>query len=112
MQKQVSVLKSAQVEFESLKHEIRRLHEEMDLLNLQLEEVTNLKKIAEKHMEEALESLQSEREAKYALKKELDQQINRESFYNINNLAYSIRGIAEEQNLGEYIITIGNITFI
>lgn len=98
LQKQVSALKSSQVEFESLKHEIRRLQEEMDLLNIQLEEVTNLKKIAEKHMEEALESLQSEREAKYALKKELDQQINRESFYNINNLAYSIRGITEEGN--------------
>ncbi|KAF7265372.1 microtubule-associated protein Bicaudal D [Rhynchophorus ferrugineus] len=100
LQKQVSALKSSQVEFESLKHEIRRLHEEMDLLNLQVEELTNLKKIAEKHMEEALESLQSEREAKYALKKELDQQINRESFYNINNLAYSIRGITEETVLG------------
>ncbi|VEN44218.1 unnamed protein product [Callosobruchus maculatus] len=99
LQKQVSVLKSSQVEFESLKHEIRRLQEEMDLLNIQLEEMTNLKKIAEKHMEEALESLQSEREAKYALKKELDQQIHRESFYNINNLAYSIRGMAEP-NLG------------
>lgn len=100
LQKQVSVLKSSQVEFESLKHEIRRLHEEMELLNLQVEELTNLKKIAEKHMEEALESLQAEREAKYALKKELDQHINRESFYNINNLAYSIRSMGDEQNLG------------
>lgn len=100
LQKQVSALKSSQVEFESLKHEIRRLQEEMELLNIQLEEITNLKKIAEKHMEEALESLQSEREAKYALKKELDQQINRESFYNINNLAFSIRGITEEGTIG------------
>jgi protein bicaudal D len=100
LQKQVSALKSSQVEFESLKHEIRRLHEEMELLNLQVEELTNLKKIAEKHMEEALESLQSEREAKYALKKELDQHINRESFYNINNLAYSIRGMTDEPTLG------------
>ncbi|XP_060521177.1 protein bicaudal D [Cylas formicarius] len=100
LQKQVSALKSSQVEFESLKHEIRRLQEEMELLNLQVEELSNLKKITEKHMEEALESLQSEREAKYALKKELDQHINRESFYNINNLAYSIRGITEETTLG------------
>lgn len=100
LQKQVAALKSSQVEFESLKHEIRRLHEEMEILNLQVEEFSNLKKIAEKHMEEALESLQSEREAKYALKKELDQHINRESFYNISNLAYSIRGMADEQGLG------------
>lgn len=100
LQKQVSVLKSSQVEFESLKHEIRRLHEEIEILNSQVEELMNLKKIAEKHMEEALESLQSEREAKYALKKELDQHINRESFFNISNLAYSIRGMAEEQGMG------------
>lgn len=100
LQKQVSVLKSSQVEFESLKHEIRRSQEEMDILNGQVEELSNLKKIAEKHMEEALEALQSEREAKYALKKELDQHINRESFYNISNLAYSIRGMADEQVLG------------
>lgn len=100
LQKQVSVLKSSQVEFESLKHEIRRMQEEIDLLNCQVEELANLKKIAEKHMEEALESLQSEREAKYALKKELDQHINRESFYNISNLAYSIRGMTDEQGLG------------
>lgn len=100
LQKQVSALKSSQVEFESLKHEIRRLQEELELLNSQVEELTNLKKIAEKQMEEALESLQAEREAKYALKKELDQHINRESMYNISNLAYSIRGITDDPNIG------------
>lgn len=96
LQKQVSLLKSSQVEFESLKHETRRLEEEMEILNGQVEELSHLKKIAEKHMEEALEALQSEREAKYALKKELDQHVNRESFYNISNLAYSIRGMTDE----------------
>ncbi|KAF2892472.1 hypothetical protein ILUMI_13691 [Ignelater luminosus] len=100
LQKQISVLRSSQVDFESLKHEARRLQEEVELLNSQVEEFSNLKKIAEKHMEEALESLQSEREAKYALKKELDQHINRESLYNISNLAYSIRGMTNEQAIG------------
>jgi protein bicaudal D len=97
LQKQVSLLRSSQVEFEGAKHEIRRLSEEIDLLNSQVEELTNLKKIAEKQMEEALEALQSEREAKYALKKELDAHINRESMYNISNLAYSIRNMEESQ---------------
>jgi hypothetical protein len=46
------------VEFEGAKHEIRHLQEEVDLLNSQVEELTNLKKIAEKQLEEALESLQ------------------------------------------------------
>lgn len=97
LQKQVSVLRSSQVEFEGAKHEIRRLTEDVDLLNSQVEELTSLKNIAEKQMEDALESLQGEREAKYALKKELDQRINNESIYNLSNLAYSIRGITDDQ---------------
>ncbi|XP_076172217.1 microtubule-associated protein Bicaudal D isoform X2 [Ptiloglossa arizonensis] len=99
LQKQVSGLRSSQVEFEGAKHEIRRLTEEVELLNSQVEELTNLKTIAEKQMEEALESLQAEREAKYALKKELDQRINSESIYNLSNLALSIRGITEDQTI-------------
>jgi protein bicaudal D len=47
-----------QVEFEGYKHEIRHLQEEVDVVNQQMEEMTNLKKIAEKQLEEALESLQ------------------------------------------------------
>lgn len=81
------------MEFEGAKHEIRRLQENEEFLNSQVEDLGHLKKIAEKQMEEALQALQAEREAKYALKKELDQHLNRESMYNISNLAYSIRGI-------------------
>lgn len=98
LQKQVSSLRSSQVEFEGAKHEIRRLSEEIELLHSQVEELVSLKKIAEKQMEEHLESLQNEREAKYALKKELDAHVNRESMYNISNLVYSIRGM-EENNM-------------
>lgn len=47
-----------QVEFEGAKHEIRRLTEELELLNQQVDELANLRKIAEKQMEEALEALQ------------------------------------------------------
>ncbi|XP_064539195.1 protein bicaudal D [Drosophila montana] len=96
LQKQVSSLRSSQVEFEGAKHEIRRLTEELELLNQQVDELANLKKIAEKQMEEALEALQGEREAKYALKKELDGHLNRESMYHISNLAYSIRSNMED----------------
>lgn len=95
LQKQVSNLRCSQVEFEGAKHEIRRLAEEIDLLNSQVEELSNLKKIAEKQMEEALEALQGEREAKYALKKELDAHINRDTMYSITNLAYSIHGMED-----------------
>ncbi|PSN58008.1 Protein bicaudal D [Blattella germanica] len=47
-----------------------------------------------------LRSSQAEREAKYALKKELDQRINSESMFNLSNLAYSIRGITDDQAMG------------
>ncbi|KAG8244038.1 hypothetical protein J6590_031039 [Homalodisca vitripennis] len=100
LQKQVSVLKSSQVEFEGAKHEIRRLHEDVEVLQQQVEELTKLKEIAEKQMEEALQSLQAEREAKYAMKKELDHRINSESLYNLSNLAFSIRGITDDQTIG------------
>lgn len=93
LQKQVSSLKCSQVEFEGAKHEIRRLTEEIEVFQSQVQDLANLKKIAEQQMEEALQALQAEREAKYALKKELDSHINRESMYNISNLAYSIRGM-------------------
>lgn len=101
LQKHVSIVKSSQVEFESCKHEIRKLQEDLEVLNEQLEELASLKKIAEKQLEETLENLQLEREAKYALKKELDQRINNESMYNLSNLAYSIRGNAAEGSDGE-----------
>lgn len=58
LQKQVASLRSSQVDFESAKHEIRRLTEETELFNSQVEELSKLKQIAEKQMEEALEALQ------------------------------------------------------
>ncbi|XP_030633595.1 protein bicaudal D homolog 2 isoform X2 [Chanos chanos] len=71
LQKQVSLLKQGQVEFEGLKHEIRRLEEEVQYLNSQLEEAVQLKEIAERQLTEALETVKTEREQKAALRKEL-----------------------------------------
>uniref|UniRef100_A0A2L2YAG2 Protein bicaudal D n=1 Tax=Parasteatoda tepidariorum TaxID=114398 RepID=A0A2L2YAG2_PARTP len=93
LQKQISSLRSAQVEFEGAKHEVRCLREEIEATKGQIEELTSLRRIAEKQLEEALEALQSEREQKYALKKELDQRVNSESIFNINNLGFSGFGL-------------------
>ncbi|XP_036415374.1 protein bicaudal D homolog 2 isoform X2 [Colossoma macropomum] len=71
LQKQVSLLKQGQVEFEGLKHEIRRLEEEAQYLNSQLEEAIRLREIAERQLTEALETVKTEREQKAALRKEL-----------------------------------------
>lgn len=96
LQKQVSALRSSQVEFEGLKHEVRSLREEADNARAAAEETAALRRIAERQLAEALEALQAEREAKFAAKKELDAHLSREAAYNITNLAYSIRGMPED----------------
>ena len=111
LQKQVSSLRSTTVEFEGAKHEIRHLQEEVEVLNSQVEELGNLKKIAEKQLEEALESLQAEREQRYALKKELDNKNNSESMFQLGNLALSIQVSNQNQTLFETrsdILMVGN----
>lgn len=60
-----------QVEYEGLKHEIKVQEEEMELLNSQLQEVLRLKDISDSNLEEALESLKTEREQKNHLRREL-----------------------------------------
>jgi len=60
-----------QVEFEGLKHEIRRLEEDSQCLHSQLEEVMRLREIAERQLAEALETVKTEREQKASLRKEL-----------------------------------------
>ena len=70
-----------------MKHENKRYKEELTDLNDELEELAKLKNIVEKNLEEALNSLQAEREQKHALKKELDQRITSESMFNLQSLA-------------------------
>ncbi|CAH0724274.1 unnamed protein product, partial [Brenthis ino] len=96
LQKQVSALRSSQVEFEGLKHEVRQFREEAEIARAAADETAVLRRIAERQLAEALEALQAEREAKFAAKKELDAHLSREAQYNINNLANSIRGMPEE----------------
>ncbi len=92
LQKQISTLRTAQIEFEGYRHEIRHLGEEVDYFKHQVKELTNLKRIAEQQLEEALESLQAEREQRYNLKKEMDIKMNNETIYQLGNLALSMQG--------------------
>nr|XP_020442373.1 protein bicaudal D homolog 2-like isoform X2 [Monopterus albus]XP_020442374.1 protein bicaudal D homolog 2-like isoform X2 [Monopterus albus]XP_020442375.1 protein bicaudal D homolog 2-like isoform X2 [Monopterus albus] len=71
LQKQVSVLRQNQVEFEGLKHEIRRVEEDSQCLHSQLDEAMRLREIAERQLTEALETIKTEREQKATLRKEL-----------------------------------------
>ncbi|XP_067330505.1 protein bicaudal D homolog 1-like isoform X3 [Channa argus] len=71
LQKLVSTLKQNQVEYEGLKHEIKVLEEETELLNSQLQDALRLKDISDAQLDEALQSLKSEREQKNHLRREL-----------------------------------------
>ncbi|NXO73123.1 BICD2 protein, partial [Phainopepla nitens] len=94
LQKQVSVLKQSQASFStSLKHEIKRLEEETEFLNSQLEDAIRLKEISERQLEEALETLKTEREQKNNLRKELSHYMNiNDSMYN-SHLNISLDGL-------------------
>ena len=70
-----------------MKLESKRLKVDCEDLNAELVELAKLKQIVEKNLEEALESLQQEREQKHALKKELDQRVTSESIFNLQSLA-------------------------
>ncbi|KAL8594897.1 hypothetical protein ACOMHN_038460 [Nucella lapillus] len=101
LQKTVSQLRTSQVDFEAMKHECKRLQEETEDLHMQLEEMTNLRRIVEKNLEEALNSLQAEREQRHTLKKELDQRLTRESMFNLSNLAH-FSGLSEGLSVSSY----------
>lgn len=65
------LLRPLQVEFEGLKHELKVLEEETEVLSSQLQDAVRLKDISDGQLEEALESLKSEREQKNHLRREL-----------------------------------------
>ncbi|XP_074839892.1 protein bicaudal D homolog 1 isoform X4 [Carettochelys insculpta] len=93
LQKLVSTLKQNQVEYEGLKHEIKRFEEETVLLNSQLEDAIRLKEIAEHQLEEALETLKNEREQKNNLRKELSQYINLNDSMYSSHINISVDGL-------------------
>eukprot|EP00071_Canis_lupus_P057148 XP_852510.2 protein bicaudal D homolog 1 [Canis lupus familiaris] len=97
LQKLVSTLKQNQVEYEGLKHEIKRFEEETVLLNSQLEDAIRLKEIAEHQLEEALETLKNEREQKNILRKELSQYIT----LNDNHISISVDGLKFTEDASE-----------
>ncbi|XP_062401312.1 protein bicaudal D homolog 2 isoform X2 [Sardina pilchardus] len=103
LQKQVSLLKQGQVEFEGVKHELRRLEEEGQYLNSQLEEALRLREICERQLAEALETVKTEREQKAALRKELTQHMT----LGDSLLAVSLDGLklnADEPNNDDDVI--------
>lgn len=87
LQKQLLQLKQSQVDYEAMKYETKRLKEEVEDLHIEIEELAKLKNIVERNLEDALTSLENEREQKHALKKDLDQRLTSESMFNLQSLA-------------------------
>lgn len=64
------------MEFEGLKHELKILEEEAEVLNSQLQDAIRFKDISDAQLEEALEALKSEREQKNHLRREMIHHLN------------------------------------
>lgn len=75
------------MEFEGLKHEIRRLEEDTQFLNSQLEDAVRLKEIAERQLGEALETIKTEREQK--ARAATDNTHNNAKTYTIQDMEYA-----------------------
>jgi protein bicaudal D len=60
----------------------------------QIDELTSLKRIGEKQLEESLNSLREEREHKHQIKRELDQRLKKDQLKNLRNLA-GLAGVSE-----------------
>ncbi|CAH8832244.1 unnamed protein product [Trichobilharzia szidati] len=100
LQKTILSLKTSQVEFESVRHELKRLQEENDVIHVQLEEITRLKRMTEKSLEDALESLQIERDQRHNLRKELDSRIISDSISHLSDLR-NLSSLGHVSKLGQ-----------
>ncbi|XP_059915773.1 protein bicaudal D homolog 2 isoform X1 [Gadus macrocephalus] len=99
LQKQVSVLKENQVEFEAVKLELTQKDEEQEDLRGQLDEAARLKEIAERQLDEALEALKEEREQKNNLRRELSA-LSLNPFDSVGNLELHLDQLDESQEEG------------
>ncbi|XP_029010976.1 protein bicaudal D homolog 2 [Betta splendens] len=100
LQKQVSVLKENQVEFESIKLELTQKNEEMDELRAQMDEAGRLREIAERQLDEALEALKEEREQKNSLRRELSA-LTLNPFDSVGNLELHLDQLDDSQEEGQ-----------
>uniref|UniRef100_A0A8D0CS05 Zgc:162200 n=1 Tax=Sander lucioperca TaxID=283035 RepID=A0A8D0CS05_SANLU len=99
LQKQVSVLKENQVEFESIKLELTQKNEVQEELRAQMEEAERLREIAERQLDEALEALKEEREQKNCLRRELSA-LTLNPFDSVGNLELHLDHSAHPPHLG------------
>uniref|UniRef100_A0A0N5ARH3 Protein bicaudal D n=1 Tax=Syphacia muris TaxID=451379 RepID=A0A0N5ARH3_9BILA len=98
LQKQASNLRSAQVEFEAMKMEVKRLLDENDQLLADGKEANQLTLVTKKQLEDALLNIQLERDQKLAYKKELDQMRNAEHLQQLNSMLFGFQSSGDEDS--------------
>lgn len=90
LQEQIVKLKEDLVELDTVRHENKALEEKLETLESQIAEITTLKKIVEKQLEESLNSFREEREHKYQRKRESHERREKQSLQELKNLASNL----------------------
>lgn len=90
LQQHIARLRENLVEFDTTKHENKMLIEKLDHKESQLAEVSALKRIIEKQLEEALNSMKEEREHKYQRKRESNERREKQSRMQLKSLENTI----------------------
>lgn len=90
------LLKTFQVEFESIKLELNQKNEEQEELRAQMEEAARLREIAERQLDEALDTLKEEREQKNCLRRELSA-LTLNPFDSVGNLELHLEQLDDSQ---------------
>ncbi|VDM36911.1 unnamed protein product [Toxocara canis] len=79
-----------------MKMEVKRLLDETDQLQADKEEANKLTIVAQKHLEDALLSVQQERDQKLAYKKELEQMRNAEHLQQLNSMLFGLQANSDD----------------
>jgi len=90
LQEQIVRLKEDLIELDSVRHENKALEEKLETLESQIIELSTLKKIVEKQLEESLNSIREEREHKYQRKRESHERREKQSLQELKNLANNL----------------------
>ena len=90
LQEQIVRLKEELVELDTVRHENKALIEEKEIVEAQITEISTLKRIVEKQLEESLNSIREEREHKYQRKRESHERKEKQSLQELKNLAHNL----------------------
>lgn len=90
LQEQIVRLKEELVELDTVRHENKALFDEKEVLESQIIEITTLKKIVEKQLEESLNSIREEREHNYQRKRVDHERKEKQNIQKLKDLAHDL----------------------